>query len=325
VDFLSTGLLVLNSDHGLSTLTAGSNEIQPLPGIDIFLSVSPDRRLLAYIEEYGSDSLEVRSLDGQQHWSIVYREHWGSFAYWLDAERVVIDYWRGSKEETDWSNHIGVAIVNIYTGQITELDATALEFLRMPYPIYDPTLTRVVYHRSTPMEFESLVLWDMQAGQELWRLEIGEQLWYIQPNWAPDGKNFAVGGPPEIYADVFELFTVTRDGQATQVTHFGEAGLEEATVYQPQWSPDGRYIAFWFDDSLAIYDVATETVTDYCIPAKNIEGFIYWSPDSRQLAANSGVVLDNGPTRTIVVDILENKAVEVAKEYSVLGWMVVEP
>jgi Tol biopolymer transport system component len=191
----------------------------------------------------------------------------------------------------------------------------------------------MVYELHQLPEYPSLVLWDLETSQELWRLKIDGYLLHSRPQWSPDGTRFAIGIPPELYGPVFELLVVDRDGQAKQLTHLEEAGFEYDTrIYHATWSPDERYIAFWLVDyltgsgTLAVYDTETETVTDYCIPLGNPLSFPpYWSPDSKQLVFDSSADF-YGPYQVVVLDIVENRAVEIAGDgYRAVGWMVVAP
>lgn len=132
----------------------------------------------------------------------------------------------------------------------------------------------------------------------------------------------------------FELIVVDRNGEAKQLTHLADAGFRgtDTRIYHATWSPNENYIAFWLMDyktgigSLAVYDTTTEMVTDYCIQSGDPLSFApYWSPDSKQLVFDSSNDF-YGPYRVVVLDILENRAVEIAGEnYRAIGWMTAEP
>ena len=170
------------------------------------------------------------------------------------------------------------------------------------------------------------MLWDVQAKRELWMAEIGDQLWYLQPQWSPDGTQFVVGIPPALYDPVFELFVVDREGKRTQLTHFKDTSARKGTIFETRWSPDGRYIAFWLTNSLAVFDMMTGMVRDYCLPSNSsMNAEIYWSPDSEQVVFSQSIRPYYGPLRVIVIDIQKNRAVEVARNHAILGWMTGEP
>jgi len=284
--------------------------------------VSPDGRLLAYeVERAGNRFLEVSTADGQLLQSVLYSRQWSRLLYWLDNEQVAIaasaDYSKG-------------AIINIVTGESTEFDLSALgtSVKIFSFPQFDPTLTRVIsMHNAEESGMDYLALWDWQTRRELWRLEVKYSPWDINPQWSPDGRRFAVGGPVERPDDlVYELLIVDYNGQAEQVTQFKTSEVQEGMILNPQWSPDGRYVAFWFDDSLAVYDSSTGIVTDYCLLSTEASTlFPTWSPDSRQIAFGTGRAYYVVPEQVIVVDIQESEAFEVAGTYAVLGWMTTLP
>ncbi len=107
------------------------------------------------------------------------------------------------------------------------------------------------------------------------------------------------------------------------------------------WSPDSRYIAFWFthwqqseqpyydtlgDRYLAVLDTTTDLVTSYCINGeKNATIGIrkypapLWSPDSKQVVVQSQVTSDS--FKTILIDVQENRAFHIGDNLAPEGWM----
>ncbi len=325
--FLSKGAIILsdedaNGNPTLSALFTSDNSLLALPAsYNTSQIVSPDgKRLAEEVTNNGNngqsmDFLELLSAEGQKQGAIPYDQNWIGPLYWLDTKRIVLD-----------DPPSGEVVANIIAGQLTRLDYSSPTFsvYNKTIPVYDPTLTRMVYQRNAPMEFVvSLVLWDLQFGRELWHADIGDGYWAaIQPRWSPDGSRFAVGIPPEYDAPIFQLFVVDRDGKAKQLTHFQGPGYPELDITQPQWSPDSRYIAFWFAGSLTVFDTVTETATDYCLPSDDaISTQPHWSPDSQQIVFEQ----EGDPEYVVVVDIQKKRAVEVAKTYTVIGWMKTSP
>jgi len=291
------------------------------------LIVSPDGKWLAYSPlEYdtgneNAKSFRVISIDGKQKLDISYGEKDYGLFDWLDNHRVVLSSFGDD-----------LLVADILTGQVVKIGITSPELAMntngLGFQAVNPALDRMIYYRNIPaQEFPSAVLWDVENKKVIWRLELGDELvWHNLVQWSPDGSQFVIAGPVKLYDPVLELFLVDRDGQAKQLTHLRDSGVEHGIIDSPTWSPDGRHIAFWLENSLAVFDSATEKVTDYCILAIGPNPPpMHWSPDSRQIVLHGSADSD-GPKPVIVVDIKENKAVEViGNEYSVEGWMVDNP
>jgi len=288
--------------------------------------ISPDGRWVAYsasdysVSDTSAKFFEISSLDGRQHRHILYGNAEHMLFRWLDNQRVVL-----------YSFSKDLLVVDILNGQIQKIDIASpeLDMNRDGIGVQgiNSGLDRMVYYRNTPNEFPSAVLWDLKNKKELWRLEIGsELLWDRLAQWSPDGSQFVMAGPITIYDPVLELFLVDRNGKVNQLTHFREAGLEHNTIMAPNWSPDGHYIAFWLNGSLAIFDMATKKVTDYCIFGSSPTPAVpNWSPDSKQLVLHGNADPTNSKP-VVVVDIEKNRAIQVEdKSFLAEGWMVEKP
>jgi hypothetical protein len=285
------------------------------------LRVSPDGKWLAYVKFLEGDSggwLMIKTADGERYKEILWENNWNGIAQWLDSERLMIirRTWSGDGPfELD-----GITVLNPFTGDrqvllpeypgIYTITAPGVEW--GPYDlsrtVYDPTLTRVVY----PVLEENdspVVLWDIRAKQELARIHSIGYLFGREPKWSPDGEQFVTNAFPQLNDDSninddpnikpfsgSELFSVSRDGQIKQLTNL--TTKYQVVLYNYNWSHDGRYIAFWlkatpspFDDErLAVLDVMTGEVTNYCVPGDPHDHQPpIWSLNGHQLVVGLGI------------------------------------
>jgi hypothetical protein len=171
-------------------------------------------------------------------------------------------------------------------------------------PIYDPTLTKVVYYWYSldNVDRRAVVLWDLKTNQEIWRkpltivpIPVGE---VTQPKWAPDGEQFAPFTLTAGREDQIELLLVDRNGKETKVTDLGmpKSLLRAGGM---SWSPNGKYLSFFIEDQkkedrLLVFDLTIHKIWDTCITEPEGKSRVYfrepvvWSPDSSQFLVRSG-------------------------------------
>ncbi len=329
--FLSEGTIILmgsGEPNPLYSFSTSDNQLRDL-GISAppWFGISPDRKwIVQQIEVMDSLSgdfypLELRflSIDGRVDNIIQLDRQWDSHA-WLGGDLFLVQ---------DSGSELNSVYYNTSTGQTTEINITDHAGARAAtVPPFDPTLTRAVFQQEEDSTGAiSLVLWDIPGSRALWEIQTGDQ--WVQAEWSPDGSRFAVGVPMAWAGDPhYQLLIVDYDGIAKQVTHFrgGLSRPPEETIYFPQWSPDGRYIAFWRAESLAVFDTMTATSTDYCLPSLYPNGdYITWSPNSRQIAFEPAVDPADGVWRAVVLDISSARVVQIATGLGVVGWMTIVP
>jgi Tol biopolymer transport system component len=159
---------------------------------------------------------------------------------------------------------------------------------------------------------------------------------FPMPHWSPDGSQFVFQGLVRFSDHVErELFQVSRDGQAEQVTHLSSFANILDTNYS--WSPDGGHIAFFLatkqirypEALVATIDMSTMMVTNYCMPILyGGEGYgmggqpasPVWSPDGKQFLVVDWYEKDH--YRVILVDVVLGLAAQIAEDMEPVGWMI---
>jgi len=324
--FLAEGVIIYNStgENGSNELSSFSTAekknrilLSNLQWYSYFSWVDPTGKwILHNIYDEDGDIYEVLDVNGQLIRSFSDPTHtWnGSPHYWINQQQLFLD-----SQINPGSNYFAV---DVFTSQAIELGESHLGFTKNPgtIPYYDPSLTRVVVQRvleDNPFLIR-LGLWDTKNRRVLWETEDTFNYYYLQqPNWKLDGSGFVIGFSPGIRAEIDQLIIVDRNGVAEQVTEFSEYGLQ---IFNPKWSPDGRYIAYWYGNSATVYDSTTGISTNYCISDYSITEWpvfntdFYWSPDSRQ------VIFDfyDGP---VVLDVQQQRAIQLPFLGSIEGWM----
>lgn len=182
------------------------------------------------------------------------------------------------------------------------------------------------------------------AGGDGWpqRLVWGDDF-YMQPRWHPDGRRiaFIAWNHPQMPWDGTELRLATLDvggGRPPAVSGVRTlAGGSGVSIFQPEFSPDGRYLAYVSDESgwpnLHLYDLETGThralvteAADHGRPAwvqgLRTHGF---SPDGRYIYY---IRSSRGFSSLWRYDLSESRAEPVAPapdEYTVLSQIAVAP
>jgi hypothetical protein len=323
--YLGYLLDIQTSDKSLLPVAASGQ-----PWLDVGMDgssqpVSPDGRWLAYREWFNGeteDQLRIISANEQQL-SLSQPEGWDHIIGWLGNESLALT----AKEHPDGT----VIIFNPFTGEMHEI-VPSFEPLSQsslvswhaaynPFALYDPTLTLVFYVESQQAQSSQVfkgILWDTVAKKKLW--ETSEKADY-RPSWSPDGEYLAVSIGFEEYA----TFILNHDGHEIQrIDNLSGA---------PAWSLDGLQVAgYWVNSrtcapdlpsGLAIFDLITETIDVYCVGSS-----LYvtlppvWSPDGRWIAVQDEF---QDVFRVIVIDLAENKAFEVTRDATVVGWMTTAP
>jgi hypothetical protein len=361
----SQGIVILNSHTSpdiflLNMVTGGKTQlVKQNEGLGNF-AFSPNKQRQAYhrglFDQTSGKRVEnqliIATADGQLLKAIPWEKGWNLLPGWLDDQRLIMNIAGNDPDEDTGKKPATLMMLNPFTGErrILRPDFPDIyaEYLVVDWDgwgetVYDPTLTRVVYLSSRV----GYVLWDLETHQVLAKL----RSYYLHPpRWSPDGAQFVVAADPDQQFNTgFELFSVSREGQQI-------APLTNLTVYYPyvdmwgySWSPDGSHLAFWLRtdphalsgdnyavERLAVLDLATQEVTDYCIPLDAYGGELgtipffssgltapLWSPNGQQLIVESRYAPD--ASRVILVDISRGFAAQIAENMKPEGWMKSTP
>ncbi len=194
------------------------------------------------------------------------------------------------------------------------------------------------------------VLYDLENNEELARITVPK--WGELPRWSTAGEYLSIiADPSNSSGDSLQrdFYLLSRDGKSLKrITYLSEQ-FDRVSIRQYAWSPDGTKIALRLNTKfpvladeivpyeLAIVDVTTGNITNYCIPyyghidSSQELGPLFmepiWSPDSSQLLVPSRIPAKTpGPfhdydMRTILLDPSKLSAVEILDSVRIHGWM----
>lgn len=340
----SEGSLFLEGDgtHLMDMDSLGMKKINNPDEVLYYFAFSPERNWIAY-NTTKSNGLVVADAENNVIKSLPLEDDW-AYVDWLNEDQLIIPL-IPKDQMSDVSSFL---VLNPFTNERHILNADYPEMLYdEPWRIieYSPKIDRVVYlqgyYVSGPFYY---TLWDIQSKTAIAQLATAGDM-HAFPRWSSDGSQFAMGLNLSSKISEFpsyEIFRVLRDGQITQLTHLSEY-YPWVYVADLSWSPDSRYIAFWYshwnedphyyaaveDRNLGVLDVKTGMTTNYCIRGEldseiGIRKYSppLWSPDSRQIVVRSQIgddyVLDS---QTILLDVLENRAYLIGNALEPVGWL----
>lgn len=268
--------------------------------------VSPNKKFVqAYVtgKDYNvlstvDEIINTYSDQGQEDWNR---------GRWLDNEHMVFQIWldapHGSYKIVIYNPFNGEQKnmqINLLNPYIVEDTGGVITWVRADI---DPTLKRVLYNDKD----ENLVLWDLDTKKEITSLPPLTDV--TDGTWSPDGKKFAIPSLSPTY-DPTEYFIIDMDGTVKK-TSFNQKYPFANVERWPEWSPDGRYIAFQLKISnaananphdlrqwAAIMDTNTLDTQIYCL-----SGRVVWSPDSTQVIINNQVSDDE--VKPVLVDLTQ--------------------
>lgn len=306
-------------------------------------ATSPDGRWIFYVQDDKESPtgswLIVQSADGQQK-KLPSNEHWIGFGdhIWLDNQNLIFNDFGNSPDMQSEPAH-PMVVVNPFTGTQTKLSsnyselhsdicgpASSMDF-DISDVVYDPSLNLVIFP-SWSGEHNYIVLWDRRSKTALARVETQSQCFGYYPLWSPDATQFAVVANST--TKIMEWYSVSRNGQLEQLTHFGDYFSGSEIGYGSNWSPDGKKLAFWMDlepsscsgPRLGILDITTKQVINTCLTGSwDYSPTPIWSLDSQYIVIRNydGVSL----VKTILVDVENAQAFDITTyiDNAPYGWL----
>jgi hypothetical protein len=224
---------------------------------------------------------------------------------------------------------------------------------------YSPDMRYVLYHSTLPDDEKrgGFILFDLTSQKIKWTLPESHKFTgggdMVAPLWKPDASSLIYDWLSDDENKDQNFYAISLDGSITQITQFEQAfGHDYRLAFQPQWSPDMRYIAFRaginsLDGAqLLIWDNKEKTLLRPCLPVDPNSSPLYpftWSFDSEHIKVNlpyiEGTPAPDGPPsdafREIILDIpnrvlwelpdVKNRGKYAASDprvnYGILGWL----
>jgi len=197
--------------------------------------------------------------------------------------------------------------------------------------LYGPDLQYVVYPRLKSQEPHRYVLWEIQEQKEVNFIDAGHASY--APQWAPDGKKFAVA---VLNSD---FFMMDIDGTIARLTNLqSKFPSYKSKIRLWSWSPDSQRIAFWLDlysneelveERLMVFDTRSLELMDYCRYGDQVQispGTLdyapapIWSPDGSALLIENREAEDK--SQLIVVDLNQHIASKIGENLYPYDWLL---
>jgi hypothetical protein len=347
-DAISRDIVVMDNNSLLNMTTGQITQITGKQKHLDRVAISLDMKLMAFdnilLNKEGHISgyeLNIATADGEQQKVIPFEDKWMDIIDWTNDQRLLLSYDESITSSDGHQISISYLVMDPFTGEQQILRPDFPNYFNITIPwyrrgvIYDPALTRAIYARfiDENEEMYTLGLWDVDNQLLVTSLEnvFLNSVYFSKqtplPRWSPDGSQFVVVGVVLAYEELvtFEIYRVSRDGQVEQLTQLSPT----ARIYPTSlsWSPNGHYIAMFLDDwygidnpRVALLDMETLEITDYCIPVRGVVPPPLWSPDGTQFLVVDRYEDDH--QYVILVDIVQGFAAIITEDMEPVGWMV---
>lgn len=191
---------------------------------------------------------------------------------------------------------------------------------------FSPDMTRAVYFSDPRSSLgESIILWDIEKQTILWKdtfrsaigleeTELGNSGFDQTAFWALDSSAFVftIFNPNADNEHRYSSTLVNRDGTDARLL-ISSPNFENTMVLGGLWSPNGRFIYYFFPEKSYIYDLAKDEVTQLC---SSFYSYFAWSPNSESIAYRE--IID-GESYLVVYDIFSEESENIGKIRSISG------
>lgn len=322
------------------------------------IAVSPNREFIAlqlYSQKTEPISLRIKSQDGLVDIVIPWEEEWSSITSWLDNERLLINTYieveDGDIQAKEFSTFL---VLNPFTNERKVLEPIFPEIYShhmFPYwerfgsTIYSPNLDKVIYVKGNDVGSGGYyyVLWSIEEQKTLadFQVVLDQDI----PHWAPNGEKFVMS--PSLLGDSGDgkwpannLYNVNSNGQSSKITNLSEYFNWTYIGRFVSWSPNEKYIAFWFsgwnerpdsfylvaDQYLGIVEVETKKLRIFCVSGSTYPSGVVpppvWSPDSSQIIVESP--LSEEHSQVLLLDLEKETIAKIGEDMIPVGWMIEE-
>ncbi len=332
--YSGTVVITEESPHHIELLDLSTGVIQPLfkgkEQIAYVQAISPDNKWLAYLAP-DPPMLIVTTFDGNPLTiELPWDNTWFGIVRWLDNSHLEIAI----------ADEGGAKILlNPFSGeqlplynQFPDFAPPSLFGIDWYSAQFNHQLTRAVYPQYPEVNDNHISLWNLETQQPIanFHSAVGIAPLGSNPVWSPTGTKFVIalyretdGG--DSYA---ELYLISQDGEQQKITNLRAYYTESLIIREYQWSPDESKIAFWLrysqnsqaKDQLAILDMETYQVTNYCIDDRwGTSRELVWSPNSSQIIVNAKY--DEEPA-VLLLDLDRQIIFRIAEEQRAVGWIL---
>lgn len=244
---------------------------------------------------------------------------------WTDNEHIALSLF---EEENTYAGRV---LIHLQSGKIQTLAHSIPDTVESLN--YSSDLRYVAY---AFYGYGGIQLYTMETAnnQELWHVDLNHShLFNVWMEWSPKNQQLAFNDSSleDVSGFVQEIFVWNASGGKKQVSNLTNKGASASIVRSLKWSPDEKYIAFWWTSleipilqdipsySLTILEIETGQIQTFDIKRKATEiGEMIWSPSSDAIAMVAKgedeswhvymANLDSGSIGDVVGNVVELKA-----------------
>lgn len=274
------------------------------------------------------DSLSVVDFNNEIVHTTLWQKDWESLMDWRNDDELLI--------RTLNPNEIAV-----YKFRSEVIHDKLFSFPAEPNPrilITDPNFRVVVYIYSSFIEntgiskYDRLRVWDEKEQKEILMLDDEFSSFASSLALSPSGDQIAITTvTPNEDKNHSEIIVVnTSNGTWKQVSDF-RSYFNELLITDAQWSPDNETIFFWgvkdstsADGILKLFslNIISKQISEYCFHGiAGINNFLVWVDNLPNLFFVNDKI-SNDVQVIYLVNLLEDKAYQVAENVNMIGWLV---